>query len=109
GSSTRGYRIPEPAEARRILSISPWPAPAAADYTDGIVVRTCALRLGENPQLAGLKHLNRLEQVLAQMELAGTPAQEGLVRSSSGFVIGGISSNVFGVQGSALLTPRIAR
>jgi len=109
GVGARGYRIPEPAEPTRILTISPWPALTAADYTRGIVLRTCTLRLGENPQLAGLKHLCRLEQVLAQMEIEGTAAQEGLVRSSSGYVIGGISSNVFGVRGDTLLTPRLTR
>lgn len=109
GVGARGYRIPEPAEPTRILTISPWPRLAAADYTRGIVVRTCALRLGENPQLAGLKHLCRLEQVLAQMEIDGTTVQEGLVRSSSGYVIGGISSNVFAVRGATLLTPRLVR
>ncbi len=109
GVGARGYRIPEPAQPTRILTISPWPALPAADYTRGIVLRTCALRLGENPQLAGLKHLCRLEQVLAQMEIDGTTAQEGLVRSSSGYVIGGISSNVFGVRGDTLVTPRVTR
>ena len=109
GVGARGYRAPEPAEPTRILTIGPWPDLPPDQYTRGIVVKTCALRLGENPQLAGLKHLCRLEQVLAQMEIEGTPAQEGLVRSSSGYVIGGISSNVFGVSGGTLLTPRLQR
>lgn len=109
GVGPRGYPIPEPAEPTRILTIGPWPRLAADDYTRGIAVRTCALRLGENPQLAGLKHLCRLEQVLAQMEIHGTAAQEGLVRSSSGYVVGGISSNVFAVRAGTLLTPRLHR
>jgi 4-amino-4-deoxychorismate lyase len=109
GAGARGYRVPEPAEPAMILSINPWPLLPAADYTRGIAVRTCTLRLGENPQLAGLKHLCRLEQVLAQMEIDGTTAQEGLVRSSSGYVVGGIASNVFGVRGRGLVTPRISR
>ncbi|HEX7080315.1 MAG TPA: aminodeoxychorismate lyase [Gammaproteobacteria bacterium] len=109
GSGARGYAPPEPAKPTRILSIAPWSEPPAADYTRGIGLKTCALRLGENPQLAGLKHLCRLEQVLARMELVGTSAQEGLVRSSGGFVVGGISSNVFAVRGGRLLTPRLTR
>jgi 4-amino-4-deoxychorismate lyase len=109
GIGARGYRVPEPAEPALILSINPWPALPAAHYTRGISVRTCTLRLGENPQLAGLKHLCRLEQVLAQMEIDGTSAQEGLVRSSSGYVVGGIACNVFGVRGRRLVTPRISR
>lgn len=109
GSGERGYRPPEPAVPTRIVSITRWSEPPAEHYTRGIKVRLCALRLGENPQLAGLKHLCRLEQVLAQMELTGTDAHEGLLRSSSGWVVGGISSNLFAVQGDTLLTPRISR
>lgn len=109
GVGARGYRVPQPAEPTRILSIGAWPDWPATDYTQGIAVKTCTLRLGENPQLAGLKHLCRLEQVLAQMELEGTEAREGLLRSIGGLVIGGISSNVFGIQGRRLITPRIKR
>lgn len=109
GVGARGYRVPQPAEPARILTITAWPDWPAADYTHGIAVKICTLRLGENPQLAGLKHLCRLEQVLAQMELEGTEAREGLVRSVSGRIIGGISSNVFGIQGQRLVTPRIRR
>jgi 4-amino-4-deoxychorismate lyase len=109
GVGERGYRAPEPASPTRILSISDWPAPPSDHYTRGIRLQTCALRLGENPQLAGLKHLCRLEQVLAQMELTGSTAQEGLLRSSSGFVVGGISSNLFVARGRRLLTPEVRR
>lgn len=67
-------------------------------------------RWGENPALAGLKHLNRLEQVLARRELAQTAdVDEGLVRSSSGDLVSGTQSNVFIVNGSQLTTPRIDR
>jgi 4-amino-4-deoxychorismate lyase len=109
GIGERGYRPPEPAVATRILGITDWPDLPAAHYTRGVALKICALRLGENPQLAGLKHLCRLEQVLAQMELIGSMAQEGLVRGSSGFVAGGISSNLFAVSGKELLTPDLSR
>jgi len=65
--------------------------------------------MGENPQLAGLKHLNRLEQVLARQAMRGTGAFEGLVCSSSGRVISGTMSNMFVVRGTELLTPRVDR
>lgn len=109
GSGARGYAVPEPAVPRRIVSISPWPDPPRSLYTRGVSVRTCALRLGENPQLAGIKHLSRLEQVLARMELIGTGAHEGLLRSTSGALVSGTSSNVFAVDGGRLLTPRLER
>jgi 4-amino-4-deoxychorismate lyase len=78
-------------------------------------LEVCALRLGENPQLAGLKHLCRLEQVLAQMELGELGAlgrdraDEGLLCDRSGYVVGGISTNIFAVSGRVLMTPRLTR
>lgn len=109
GSGTRGYRPPEAAQSTRILSISSWPNYPAAHYTAGIELRTLQLRLGENPALAGLKHLCRLEQVLAYVELGNSGAQEGALLSSSGLVVGGISSNLFAIRGSQLWTPQITR
>lgn len=109
GSGARGYPPPETSEPNRILTISSWPGYPAAHYTAGIRVRVCKLRLGENPQLAGIKHLARLEQVLAHLELRGSEAEQGLLLDSSGFVAGGTSSNVFAVHGSELATPALTR
>jgi 4-amino-4-deoxychorismate lyase len=109
GIGARGYRAPEPAEPNRILSITPWFGYPSRQYTHGVDIKVCALRLGENPQLAGLKHLCRLEQVLAQMELTGDSADEGLLCDSSGCVVGGISTNFFAVRGAVLTTPRLTR
>jgi 4-amino-4-deoxychorismate lyase len=109
GVGARGYRAPEPATVNRILSVTPWSGYPGEQYTLGVEMRVCALRLGENPQLAGLKHLCRLEQVLAQMELVGDTADEGLLCDRSGYVVGGISTNVFALQGRRLTTPRLTR
>ncbi len=72
-------------------------------------MHVCQLRLGENPALAGIKHLCRLEQVLAQLELRGHAAQQGLMLDASGHVVGGTSSNLFAVRKSVLTTPTLAR
>jgi 4-amino-4-deoxychorismate lyase len=109
GVGERGYRAPEPAKLNRIVSVTPWFGYPREQYIRGLTVELCALRLAENPQLAGLKHLCRLEQVLAQMELGGRSADEGLLRDRTGFVVGGISSNVFSVRGRRLLTPPLRR
>jgi 4-amino-4-deoxychorismate lyase len=76
---------------------------------DGIGVRTAALRLGENPALAGLKHLNRLEQVLARREWSDGAIAEALMFSASGRLVSGVMSNVFLVEGNKLLTPLLDR
>jgi 4-amino-4-deoxychorismate lyase len=108
-SGARGYPVPERAQPTRVLAISPWPELAESDYRTGIAVRVCALRLGENPALAGLKHLNRLEQVLAQLELRGSGAQQGLLLDARDRVVGGTSCNVFVVRAGQLVTPTLAR
>jgi 4-amino-4-deoxychorismate lyase len=109
GPGARGYPPPKRSEPTRILGISSWHDYPRTHYTDGVRVRVCALRLGESPALAGLKHLNRLEQVLAQLELAELGADHGLLLDTSGYVVGGTSSNVFAVRGDDLLTPTVAR
>jgi 4-amino-4-deoxychorismate lyase len=109
GSGARGYGPTAGTQPRRILSISSWPDYPAANYTDGIRVRVCALRLGENPALAGIKHLCRLEQVLAQLELRDYDVQQGLLLDSGGRVISGTSSNVFAVRSGELSTPALTR
>jgi 4-amino-4-deoxychorismate lyase len=109
GPGVRGYPPPESPTPTRVLAISQWPDYPDSSYRDGINVRTCQLRLGENPALAGIKHLCRLEQVLAQLELRGQPVQQGLMLDASGAVAQGTSSNVFIVAGGELATPSLAR
>jgi 4-amino-4-deoxychorismate lyase len=109
GPGARGYAPPEPATPTRIVTIAPWPDYPESNYRDGIAMRTCQLRLAENPALAGIKHLCRLEQVLAQLELRGQGVQQGLMLDTGGRVVGGTASNVFIVSGAQLVTPSLAR
>jgi 4-amino-4-deoxychorismate lyase len=104
----RGYARSGHERATRVTIRYPWPDEDSAPLHDGVMVRTLAMRLGENPRLAGLKHCNRLEQVLARTELgADASLSEGLLFSSSGNLICGTQSNVFLVREGGLMTPRI--
>jgi 4-amino-4-deoxychorismate lyase len=104
----RGYARSGTETATRITIRYPWPHESRVQLHDGVMVRTLTLRLGENPRLAGLKHCNRLEQILARTELAADSGlAEGIVFSSSGNLVSATSSNVFLVRESCLLTPRI--
>jgi 4-amino-4-deoxychorismate lyase len=104
----RGYARSGSETATRITIRYPWPHEDPAQSQDGVPVRTLSLRLGENPRLAGLKHCNRLEQVLARAELgAAADLAEGILFSSSGTLVSGTMSNVFLVREACLLTPRI--
>jgi 4-amino-4-deoxychorismate lyase len=107
GVGTRGYRPPEAPAPTVIVGSAPWASDARSAREVAMV--TCEMRLGENPLLAGLKHLCRLEQVLAQLELQKRSADEGLLLSTSGRVVSGISSNVFAAFGSRVRTPRLDR
>jgi 4-amino-4-deoxychorismate lyase len=102
----RGYAASGRERPSRIALRYPWPAPPAAASRAGVRVRLATLRLGENPHLAGLKHLNRLEQVLARAEWHDPDIAEALLFSSSGRLISGTMSNVFLVRDGRLVTPR---
>jgi len=107
GSGGRGYAPPEPASCRRIISLHPLPDYPRGHYTRGVSVRLCATLLGSSPVTGGLKHLGRLEQVIASMEPIEGSA-EGLMRNQTGEIIEGIRSNLFLVRGNALLTPDVS-
>ncbi len=109
GISGRGYGADAEVRSNRIVSSWAWPEdPGRLDAT-GIRTRICDLRLGIQPALAGLKHLNRLEQVLARAEWRDRSVHEGIVLDSEDYVVSAISSNIFLVQGDRLLTPRMDR
>jgi 4-amino-4-deoxychorismate lyase len=109
GSGGRGYRPPEQPIVSRLLLRYPWPDYPAEWSGQGIELRICHTRLARNPVLAGLKHLNRLEQVLARNEWS-EGAQEGLMLDTEGWVIEGTMCNVFGssAQGK-LVTPDLSQ
>jgi 4-amino-4-deoxychorismate lyase len=67
----------------------------------------CALRLGEQPALAGIKHVSRLEQVLARAEWNDAAIGEGLLCDTHGRVISATAANLFAVLGGRLVTPAL--
>jgi 4-amino-4-deoxychorismate lyase len=108
----RGYRPSGDEIPTRILTRHEWPRPPpalaqASPVPQGFRVAISGVRLGMNPLLAGLKHLNRLEQVLAQNAMRDAALEEVLMLSSSGQVIGGSMSNVFFADDSGLFTPAL--
>jgi 4-amino-4-deoxychorismate lyase len=109
GDGGRGYRPPRPAAARRVLLLSPWRDNPPSWREEGVRVRWCDTRLGIQPALAGLKHLNRLEQVLARGEWDDPDIPEGLMLDAQGGVVEGTQSNLFVWRGGRLLTPALDR
>ncbi|WP_122664937.1 aminodeoxychorismate lyase [Pseudomonas viridiflava] len=109
GDSQRGYAPDPHSQPLRILQGSPLPAYPLAHAEQGIRLFPCVTRLAEQPLLAGLKHLNRLEQVLARSEWQSPEFAEGLMRDTSGRVIEGVYSNLFAVRDDVLVTADLSR
>ena len=109
GSAGRGYRATTSGTATRIVQCLPWPAYPDSYGKAGVLVRWCKTRLARQPQLAGLKHLNRLEQVLARAEWQDDYA-EGLMCDTDGHVIEGTKTNLFLVRDDGtVVTPDLSQ
>lgn len=100
GDSGRGYRISGKIEPTTILQFMP--APTSPESTD---LQVSAHRLPLNPELAGIKHLNRLDQVIGSRGLSADC--DGLMLDALGNVIEALSSNIFCRFGRQWLTPSL--
>lgn len=109
GEGGRGYEPPQDAQVTRIFSLHEWPDYPLAFEQEGIEAGVCDTRLGSNPTLAGIKHLNRLEQVMLRKELSATALPEAVVMDADDKVIEGTMSNVFLVKNEQLVTPDLTR
>ena len=103
GPGQQGYRSNSLTESTTIIRISKRVFRPPAYWSEGVAVFCCATRLAKQPILAGIKHLNRLEQVMASMEL-GDEYQEGLMCTSDQYVIEATSHNLFFVKNGQILT-----
>ena len=107
GGGPRGYAPPRGGVPSRIVMAEASAPPAR--HANGVTVRLCRLRLSHQPALAGVKHLNRLENVLARAEWNDSATAEGLLLDQEGFAIGGTMSNLFIIEDGALITPDLSR
>ena len=109
GGAGRGYRTDTAAVATRIVQRLPWPVYPDTASKEGVDVRWCETRLARQPRLAGMKHLNRLEQVLARAEWQDDYA-EGLMCDTDGAVIEGTKANLFLVRDDGtVVTPDLSQ
>jgi len=105
GAGGRGYAPLRYATPTCVLTLHEAPA----TRRDGVAVRWCDLRLACQPVLAGFKHLNRLEHVLARGEWEDPAITEGLLRDADERVVCATAANVFIVRDGALATPALER
>lgn len=117
GDGGRGYAPPTPGTPRVIIQFHPMPADYAGFSRRGISCMLCRHPVSANPVLAGLKHLNRLDQVMASRELVAAQnrtadvdplLQEGLMFDAQGLLVEGTRSNVFLVIEGQLCTPDLS-
>ncbi|GMR15927.1 MAG: aminodeoxychorismate lyase [Gammaproteobacteria bacterium] len=108
GEGLRGYGFTNKQNVTRILSRHSWPDYPDRYQTEGVAVRYCKTTISENSKLAGIKHLNRLEQVIARNEWDTDEFQEGLMLTMQGNVVDGTMSNIFAVKDNQLFTPNLS-
>ncbi|MDG6778281.1 aminodeoxychorismate lyase [Thiomicrorhabdus sp. zzn3] len=116
GAGGIGYQPPAEAVGRVIIQLMPHPLFRTENELRAplppIDAMICQTQAGIQPQLAGMKHLNRLENVLARAELAASAPPffgEGIMLNADEEVISGTQSNVFVIQGQTMLTPPLTR
>ncbi|TSA48394.1 MAG: aminodeoxychorismate lyase [Nitrosomonadales bacterium] len=109
GESIRGYAVPALAQPMRTVIRTPDQTYAPDNASEGVKLHLCALRLSHQPKLAGVKHLNRLENVLARMEWVDAQFADGLLLDVDDHVIECTMSNIFIRTGTQLTTPDISR
>ncbi|GGP26968.1 aminodeoxychorismate lyase [Silvimonas amylolytica] len=104
GETPRGYVYPADLHPNRIVQSAPLPT-ARLWEAEGAEVRICETRAGWQPRLAGIKHLNRLENVLARAEWQDPTLFEGLLLDRDNHVIEGCMCNVLMLENGQLVTP----
>jgi 4-amino-4-deoxychorismate lyase len=109
GSAGRGYRRPDKIAAELFTGIFEAARPDDFHIRDGVTTRRCETIVAAQPALAGIKSLNRLEQVLARNEWQDPAVFEGLMCDTDGLLICGTMSNVFLIHDETVSTPILDR
>src|SRR5690606_20270763 len=104
GDGGRGYAPPADAPPVWTLALHPLPPMPAS-----LRLHACDTRLAIQPALAGIKHCNRLEQVLARAEVERAGRDEGLMRDADGRPVCATSANLLVHRDGRWLTPPVAR
>lgn len=107
GIGPRGYQIPEPSQLQWWLKVTDLTSRYATDSTSAMRLTLCQHPISRQPRLAGLKHLNRLDQVMARSEFSDF--DEGIMFNLDGDVIEGTMSNVFWLKDGQLNTPDLSQ
>ncbi|HEY7906581.1 MAG TPA: aminotransferase class IV [Wenzhouxiangella sp.] len=105
GSSATGYWIPDNLSARRVLQVRDLPASIAEQQEVGLRVKTASMRLPSTDFGQGLKHGNRLLQVMCAQECGREKMDEVIIYRDNGTVAEAMASNVILVGSGQLISP----
>ena len=109
GSSSRGYKRPEQNRSRVLTGVTTAQSQPGKNYQQGVETIRCNTTLAAQPELAGIKTLNRLDQVLGRNEWKDLDVFEGLMCDADGHLICGTMSNVFVIHGQSVSTAILDR
>ncbi len=104
GIGKRGYKADPQAVPTRIASLSALPDQQFKQQ-HGIEITLCDTRLARQPLLSGIKHLNRLEQVIARSEWDDEQITEGVLCDTQDNIVECCMSNLFWFRQGVLYTP----
>lgn len=107
GESVRGYAPPAVSLPLRVVVKSSLPSYLPENYTKGVALFLCETKLAHQPKLAGIKHLNRLESVLARAEWHNPSLADGIMLDIENNVIECTAANIFARFENQLMTPSL--
>ncbi len=112
GEGSRGYTLPAITAPMRVVTKSAMPQYAQERFSEGVNLIVCDTRLAAQPLLAGIKSLNRLENVLARMEwnehtFNDIAIADGILLDANDNVIECTAANIFACFGGTLITPSL--
>lgn len=108
GSGGRGYGIQGCDSPTRIVMQADYPAHYARWREQGVSLRLSSVALARSRLLAGIKHLNRLEQILIRIDLERRAADEVLVLDTAGSLVECCAANLFWRKGKRVYTPDLS-
>lgn len=108
GESERGYMLPSVVKPSRVVIKTTMPNYPISRFERGVSLHLCELRLAHQPKLAGIKHLNRMENVLARAEWQNPELADGVLLDTHGNVIECTAANLFARYGKTLSTPDLS-
>lgn len=107
GEGERGYKPSPIASPMRVVTKSSLPDYPESNFIEGVHLHVCETRIGHQPKLAGVKHLNRLENVLARMEWSDPELADGIMLDIESNVIECTAANIFARFDDVLVTPKL--